>query len=138
MAVRTGGTATSRGASTGGTVEDFLAALEHPAKQEILALRRLILAADGSIGEEIKWKVPSFRTTEHFATLHLRAKQGVGVILHFGAKKRSVAGIKIADPDALLEWLADDRAMTTFRDLHDVVAKQQAFTALIREWIRHV
>ena len=138
MATKTGGTATSRGASAGGTVEDFLAVLEHPAKQEILALRRLILAADDSIGEEIKWKVPSFRTTEHFATLHLRAKQGVGVILHFGAKKRSVAGIKIDDPDALLEWLADDRAMIPFRDLHDVAAKQQAFTALISEWIRHV
>ena len=138
MATKTGGTSTSRGASAGATVEDFLAALEHPAKQEILALRRLILAADASIGEEIKWKVPSFRTAGHFATLHLRAKQGVGVILHFGAKKRSVAGVKIADPDALLEWLADDRAMITFRDLHDVAAKQQAFTVLIRAWIRHV
>ena len=139
MATKTGSsTPTSRGASSGESVESFLAALDHPAKQEILALRQLILAADGSIGEEIKWKVPSFRTTEHFATLHLRAKQGVGVILHFGAKKRSVAGIKIADPEALLEWLAEDRAMVTFRDLHEVAKKQQAFTDLIREWIRHV
>jgi hypothetical protein len=139
MARKTGGsTATSRAASSTEDVESFLVALDHPAKQEIPALRQLILAADKRIGEDIKWKVPSFRTSEHFATLHLRAKQGVAVILHFGAKQRSVAGIAIADPDALLRWLADDRAMVTFRDLHEVAKKQRAFTDLIREWIRHV
>ena len=122
------------------SVEAFLSSLEHPHKEGIVALRRIILFADPTITEGIKWKVPSFRTTEYFATMHLRAKAGVGVILHFGSKKRddlSKDGA-IADPGKLLEWLANDRAMVTFSGLADVVARELAFCELIRQWIRHV
>lgn len=131
---------TQRSASTPESVESFLASLDHPCKEEILALRQILLAADPAIAEGIKWNVPSFRTVEHFATMNLRAKNGIGVILHFGAKKNDISttGVSIADPDSLLEWLAKDRAMVTFRDLNDIAARQSAFTNLIRQWIRHV
>jgi len=121
-------------------VESFFAALDHPHGAELRALRQLILDADPSISEGIKWNVPSFRTTEYFATLHLRAKRGVGVILHFGAKKRDdvAARAAIADPSSLLEWLAEDRAMATFLDLKDVEARRAAFTEILRQWIKHV
>jgi hypothetical protein len=131
---------TRRSASPLESVESFLASLEHPFKAEILALRQIILTADPAVSEEIKWNVPSFRTSEHFATLHLRAKKGVGAILHFGAKKNDISttGVSIPDPDSLLEWLAKDRAMVTFHDLNDIAAKQSALTNLIRQWIKHV
>jgi hypothetical protein len=121
-------------------VETFLASLAHPFKQEILALRQAILGADPRIAEGIKWNAPSFRTSEYFATFQLRAKDGVQVILHLGAKKReaSVSGIAVADPEALLEWLAKDRASLRFRDLKDIDARRSAFVTLIREWITHV
>src|SRR6185436_6430541 len=121
-------------------VATFLESLEHPFKQEILALRQIILGADPSIAEGIKWNTPSFHTSEYFATLHLRAKNGVQVILHLGAKTRdnSTAGVKIADPEALLEWLAKDRASAKFRDLKDIAAKRSAFAHVIRQWIKHV
>ena len=128
------------GAASTGDVETFLATLDHPSKQEILALREIILGADPAIGEEVKWNAPSFRTSEHFATFHLRAKDGVQVILHFGAKKRDRSGARavIADPDGLLQWLADDRATAKFRDRADVEAKRAAFEAVLRQWIAHV
>jgi hypothetical protein len=131
---------TKRAESTPEDVEIFLAALDHPLKPEILALRQIILAADPSITEGIKWNVPSFRTSEYFATMHLRAKDSVQVILHLGAKTRdtSITGIAIADPRSLLEWLAKDRASVTFRDLNDIDARQVAFTDIIRQWITHV
>lgn len=121
-------------------VETWLAALDHPCKAEVLALRQIILAADPAISEEIKWNVPSFRTSEHFATLNLRVKKGIGVVLHFGAKKNEISttGVAIDDPESQLEWLAKDRALVTFRDSSDIAAKQSAFTSLIREWIKHV
>ena len=50
-------------------VETFLASLDHPSKPEILAVRQLILAAYPTIGEGIKWKVPSFHTSDYFATI---------------------------------------------------------------------
>ncbi len=65
---------TKRSASAPENVETFLASLDHPFKQEILALRQIILDADPSIAEDIKWNAPSFRTSEYFATFHLRAK----------------------------------------------------------------
>ena len=65
-------------------VEAFLAALDHPFKQEVLALRQIILGADPGIAEGIKWNAPSFRTSEWFATFQLRARDCVQVILHLG------------------------------------------------------
>lgn len=121
-------------------VAAFLATLEHPQLDAIRAVREVILAADASIGEGIKWKVPSFRTTEYFATLHLRTKTGFGVILHFGAKKRDDIPSRgaIADPAGVLQWLADDRAMVSFTDVADVRAKSSAFTTILQQWITHV
>lgn len=121
-------------------VESFLAALDHPHKAEILALRRIILGADPAIAEGIKWNAPSYRTSDWFATTHLRARDGVQIILHFGAKKRLgfTPRSDITDPQSLLEWLAEDRASARFRDLADVEVKRFAFAALVREWIRHV
>jgi hypothetical protein len=121
-------------------VETFLAALDHPYKREIVAVRQVILGADTGIAEGIKWNAPSFRTSEWFATFHLRARDGVQVILHLGAKKRADAAdvAAIADPDGLLEWLAADRASVKFRGLADVEARGPAFAALIRRWIAHV
>jgi len=121
-------------------VATFLAALEHPKKPEIIALRRVMLDADESIAEGIKWNAPSFCTSEYFATFNLRAKDGVQLILHFGAKKNDIAttGVAIPDPSNLLKWLAKDRALVTFRDLDDIAAKKSAFAELIRHWIKHV
>ena len=129
-----------RSASPPEDVETFLASLEHPFRQEILALRQIILGADPGIAEGIKWNAPSFRTSEYFATFQLRAKDGVQVILHLGAKVRdtSTSGIAIADPESLLEWLAKDRASVKFRDLKDVDARRSAFAKVLRAWIKHV
>lgn len=126
---------------TGGEqVAAFLAALDHPLKPVIVALRDVILSADPSIAEGIKWNAPSFYTTEHFATFHLRAKDGVQIMMHLGAKPRDTAqtGIAIDDPAGLLQWLAKDRASVTFRDLGEVEARRDAFTDIIRQWLKYV
>ena len=116
----------------------FLADLEHPLKAEIESVRRIILGASPDIREGIKWNAPSFRTTEYFATFHLRTKDSVRLVLHTGAKVKESAttGLKIADPAGLLEWLAKDRCLVTFRDAKDLQAKKPALEALVREWIQ--
>ena len=130
---------TKGGATATEEVEAFLAALDHPFKREILALREIVLGADASISEGIKWNAPSFRTAEYFATFNLRAKEKVQIILHLGAKKRdNTAELTIADPETLLEWLAADRAAAGFSDLNDIEAKQSAFAQVIRQWIKYV
>lgn len=116
-------------------VASFLAELEHPFKPEIIALRQVILGTDPRIAEGIKWNAPSFRTGEHFATMHLRERSGVRVIMHLGAKARTPTALAIDDPEGLLEWLAPDRASALFRSGAEIEARRQAFAAIIRQWI---
>ncbi len=129
-----------RSAAAPEDVEAFLAALDHPLKPEILALRRIILGADPSIAEGIKWGAPSFRTFEYFATFHLRTQDAVQIILHVGGKKRdsSTARDTVADPASLLEWLGTDRATVKFTDLKDIKAKQTAFAEILRQWLKRL
>lgn len=120
-------------------VDEFMKTLEHPFKSEIEMLRRAILAVDPAVAEGIKWKSPSFRTSEYFATTNLRAKAGVGLILHLGAKIRDLpGGIKIADPAGLLKWLGKDRAMVEFATPNELRQKASALQAVLRQWIEYV
>jgi hypothetical protein len=130
----------NRGSASSHSVEEFLSALDHPLKAEIIAIREIILSADPSISEQIKWNAPSFRTMEHFATMHLRSKESVQVIMHLGARKRATAetGITIADPEKLLEWLGKDRAAVKFHGLEQIESQRSAFTEIVREWITYV
>jgi hypothetical protein len=124
-------------AATASDVDAFIARLKHPLEPEIRAIRSIILGADPRIAEGIKWNAPSFHTSEHFATLHLRGKTGVQVVMHFGVKPRSgtTARETIADPTALLDWRGPDRATVTFNDLKDVKRKERAFAEIVRRWI---
>lgn len=121
-------------------VESFLAGLQHPLKQEILLLRDIILDAAPGIGESIKWNVPSFRTSDHFATFHIRAEDSVHVVLHLGVKARPDAKVKsgVKDPGSLLQWRSADRAIVTFHNRDDVESRRDAFSQIVRQWVKFV
>lgn len=120
-------------------VAAWLRALKHPRKRELEAVCKAILAADPRVTEGIKWKAPSFRVQEWFATANVR-KEEVLVVLHLGAKtsKYAKGGMQIADPDCLLEWLAKDRAAVRFRNAQEWKAGKKPFVAIVREWIAHL
>jgi hypothetical protein len=119
-------------------VEAFFGTLKHPLKSEFLRVRRIILGADGGISEAIKWNVPSFRTSEYFATLHLRDLSKIQIVLHLGAKARGKAATGVPDPQFLLEWRGKDRALVTFRTGAELRAKESALGELVRQWISRV
>ena len=121
-------------------VEELLATLDHPRLAEINALRAIIRGVDSQIHESVKWNAPSFATTEHFATFHLRDKGRVQVVLHLGATPRPDAGVRtqIDDPEQLLAWRGSDRAIVTFADSEEIAAKRAAFVAVIQQWISFV
>lgn len=137
---KTGGRAKWTSQDTSAAVDAFMKELEHPFKPEIEILRRLFLGLGAGVEEGIKWKAPSFRTSEYFATMNLRAKDKIGVILHLGAKARALpaGGVKIDDPAGLLTWLAKDRAMIELEGAREIEARRAALEKILRQWVRYV
>jgi len=121
-------------------VADMLRVLRHPLKTEIEAVRLIILAAADEIGEGVKWNAPSFRTEKDwFATIHLRSKESVELILFVGVKKRSgFKKFKLADPNGLVKWLAEDRALVTLGAGRNIPDNRKAVEAIVRAWIKHL
>jgi hypothetical protein len=74
--------------ATDTSVDAFLAALEHPHKKGVQALRQAILGVDPRIREEVKWNAPSFCLENHFATFRLHPGSIFQLILHTGAKAK--------------------------------------------------
>ncbi|PZP27937.1 MAG: DUF1801 domain-containing protein [Roseateles depolymerans] len=124
-------------ADTSAAVDEFIAALQHPFKAELITLREALRAVDPAVAEGIKWNAPSWRTTEYFATTHLRSKVGLGLILHLGAKARTLpaGGLRVDDPAGLLKWLGPDRAQVEFGSAAELAARLPALQTLLRQWI---
>lgn len=121
-------------------VDTFMRELRHPHLALIPPLRNLFLSMSDEIEEGIKWNAPSFRTHEYFATLNLREKKGLGIILHLGAKVKELptTGVQIDDPDHLLTWLAADRASIVLSDLEDLNNKHVAIARVLQQWLLYV
>ena len=121
------------------SVDALMDSLSHPLKSVVEAVRKAILAADRSITEGIKWNSPSFYCHGWFATVNVRPRHGVLVVLHHGAKARSDAdlGATLEDPSNLLQWMGKDRATVAFSDDADFKKKQSAFTKIIRQWAKY-
>jgi hypothetical protein len=119
-------------------VTAFMAGLDHPLKAEIEATREIVLGVDPGIGELIKWKAPTFRAADDFATVHLRASDALTLIFHTGVRVKDGDGPKVEDPAGLLKWLARDRAMVVLGAGVEIEARRPAFEALVRAWIAQV
>ena len=119
-----------------GSVEAFMAALEHPFKPGIERLRAAILASNSEITEHVKWNAPSFcHGGVDRATFRLQPGNRLQLILHRGAKVRADDGFRFEDTSGLLEWLTPDRAVITFRDLTDVESKLAAVLDVVNRWV---
>ena len=66
-------------------VTAWMKSLDHPLKDTILHLRKVILAADKRIGECIKWKSPTFTYKGNIASINPRSKKKVSLMFHRGA-----------------------------------------------------
>ena len=121
------------------SVTRFMDTLEHPLKPLIETIRATILSADKTITEGIKWNTASFYCYGWFATINIRAKTGVQVILHHGAKIRddSTLSQTLDNPSHLLTWLAKDRATVAFANAEDFKIRQTAFKKVIKQWAKH-
>lgn len=123
-------------------VDAWMDALDHPLKPVAQALRTLILRADKTVGEHIKWNHPAFFYTgqmrpfnpkeykRHLVVFNLHSKDG-GVLLVFphGAGADDPAGLLSGD-------YADGRRLARFQALAEVTAAKKPLTNIITSLIR--
>lgn len=109
-------------------VEAYLRALDHPFKDEMMAVRAIILGASERIAERIKWKVPSFYYRADLAAFHPRTTDRLHLVLVFPN------GL-VDDPAGLLVGNYADRRMLYFSDMAEVRAGAEALAAIVRDWV---
>jgi uncharacterized protein YdeI (YjbR/CyaY-like superfamily) len=119
-------------------VVEYMNNLQHPLKQEIEEVRKIVLSADPRLTEHIKWNAPSFCfQDEDRVTFNLQGKGFFRLVFHCGAKSKDNKGKDrlIEDTTGLLEWAAVDRAIVKFTDMNDVKAKKEMLEEVIAKWI---
>lgn len=124
-------------AAAGGGVDALLSALDHPHKQGIELLRRVILGVDERLREEVKWNAPSFMLDDHFATFKLHPPGSIQLVLHTGAKPKSpprqfvLEGVDVLP----IRWAAPDRCIVTIGSTESARAHSRAVASLVRQWM---
>ena len=117
-------------------VDAYLDDLVHARKDEVLALRELILAAVPDLVERIKWNAPSFGPGEDDrVTMRLHPGDRLQLILHRGAKAGADDLFRFEDPKKLIAWAAPDRGVVSFKDAADMVAKAEPLSDILRRWV---
>lgn len=66
-------------------VDAWFEELDHPLKDEMLEVRKIILKTDKRIGETIKWKSPTFVFEGNMASIDPRTKKHVNLMFHLEA-----------------------------------------------------
>jgi hypothetical protein len=66
-------------------VEAWFRDLDHPLKDVMLRVRKIILATDKRVTEAIKWKSPTFMFEGNLASIDPRSKKHVSLMFHKGA-----------------------------------------------------
>lgn len=117
----------------------FMNQLDHPLKKAVEEIRSLILGANQSITEQIKWKAPSFCFEgDDRITFNLHKSDCILLVFHRGAKAKENIGKAplFNDNTGLLEWLAGDRAVVKFFSEAEVSEKKNALVQLVKRWIK--
>jgi len=115
-------------------VDEYIAALEHPQRSSLEAVRTIVLDAHPAIAERIKWKSPSFYVAAadggsvDLGAFEMRAQDFLRLVLVFPN------GL-VADPERIMRGSWPDRRELRFSSLDDVVAKREALTAIVRDWV---
>jgi hypothetical protein len=118
-------------------VAQFLENTDHPLKDEIIALREIILEAGEPITEHIKWNAPSFCFEgEDRFTFNLHSRNVVNIVFHRGAKVKAMPKERLVeDPEKLLNWSTNDRGIISFTNMAEIQMKKKPFMELINNWL---
>ena len=119
------------------SVDEYLAAQPDEVREKVDALRALVLEADPTLVEIVKWNSPSFVLRgENRLTVSVGAKQTVRLVLHLGTEieeDKNAASDFAGDPDGLLTWHSNIRASLGMPRLDQL--EPQPLVRVIRAWL---
>ena len=118
-------------------VTTFVERLTHNRKDDINALRRIVLAGNPTLTETVKWNAPSYSIDgDHRLTFRLHPRDRVEIVFHRGARRRSdEASFSFTDPTGMIVWSTNDRGVIAFVDSATIHDRAPDVTELVRSWI---
>ncbi len=120
------------------SVDEFLSSLVHGRLDEVLELRRAIVASNEPIEERVKWNAPSFgRCGLDRVTFRLAPGDRIELVFHLGAGRPAPdqGAVAVDDPRGVLRWLAEDRAVVSIVDRADMERKLPDVVRLVGSWL---
>jgi hypothetical protein len=120
-------------------VPEFMADLDEDNRVQVETVRNIILQADTSLTEHIKWNAPSYVKdgTDRITFNMLNKERLVKLVLHMdtGRKEDKKAPPVMDDPSGLVEWASDIRGYLTFKDAQDIEDKKVQIAKIVKEWL---
>ena len=100
-------------------------------------LRSYILSFSDKLEENVKWNAPNYSLNGiDCLTLKVLPPKNIQLIFHRGAKKKEQpANHLIEDPNGLLTWKENDRAIVSFKNLSEIEVIKPELQIIINEWI---
>lgn len=124
-------------------VDEYIKNCKHPLVNVVIALRKIILAADKEIGEEVKWNAPTFFYAGEMKPFNPKEYKRYLIVSNLFQKDciRLVfpSGAKVDDGSGFLEGdYADGRRLALFHDLKEVKSKEKKLQAVIKKWVKQL
>lgn len=125
------------------SVTAYFAQLDHPLKDAAEQLRGILLSANHSVGEQIKWNSPAFYFTGELKNADPKAYKGDLVVFHLRRKDEILLifpnGAQIEDPTGLLGGkFTDTRKSISFTSLEQVTANAEALSTVMNILVKWV
>jgi hypothetical protein len=124
-------------------VDAYMKKLKHPLADLAAALRKTILTADKSIGEEIKWNAPAFFFTGALEPLNPKEYRRVLVVFNFYRKDciRLVFwhGDRANDKSGFLEGdYPDGRRLAVLSSVAELKTREKTLVAALKSQLKHI
>ena len=124
-------------------VDDYMQALKHPLAELAAEVRRTILAADKTIGEEIKWNAPAFFFTGAMAPFDPKEYRRHLVVFNF-YRKTSLRlvfwhGDRASDTSGFLTGTyPDGRRLAELKSAADLKTHKKTLVAALKAQLKHM
>lgn len=123
-------------------VTQHIKKLEPALGKIIETIRKIILATDKEIGEQIKWNNPSFYYTGEMKPFDPKEYKRDLIVMNLHKNRIMLvfpSGAKVKDSTGLLTGdYKDGRRLVVFADMKDVKAKEKALQKVINDWLKLV